>query len=81
MSPYKYLKMKDYLPDFRLGVSKQDTALTIKEQIKYILHDPTILFVDIYIHETHIHTHTHIPIDMFKIVHSSIVHNSKIAVT
>lgn len=59
MSPFTYLKMKDYLLDLRLGVSKQDTALTIKEQIKYILYDPTILFIDIYIHETHIYTHAY----------------------
>lgn len=59
MSPFTYLKMKDYLLDLRLGVSKQDTALTIKEQIKYILYDPTILFIDIYIHETHIYTHVY----------------------
>lgn len=59
--------MRNYLPNLKAGVSKQDTALIIEEQIKHSLCE--ILCVGIYIHEIDIHTC--IPIDMYKVVHTA----------
>lgn len=68
--------MRDYLPNFKVGVSKQDTALIIEEQIKHSLYEILCKYIHTRNRHTYMYTNRHVQGCSF-----SIIHNSKKAVT